>query len=330
MPEDSYPFATYSGLLTPDHYQRIGAAIWLFLWCVSSTTKEVEKDGVVWGIVKGNKPHKLSELAELFGVNEKTVRRWLNALEDYEYIRITRAPYGLVLTVKNSKKYKNRLDKNVQSQEKRERTNLSNHPANLSTLSDKNVQSNKDITEDITRDITKDVVVNIRAKKESKIETPLEPIDHIADYYMVRRGKPGMSPRASDYKHVQSIISSGVSVEEALAGIDQAFEEFNPNYDGDEITSFAYCKKVILSNFYSKNAREEAMKEPSTSNPKVNFKSRSREKKRNPNEAPLPKWMSGENKPDYASKKGEQSVTKQDNTSTEDREKWLEEFLNNL
>ncbi|MCJ8008931.1 hypothetical protein ACFFF5_21185 [Lederbergia wuyishanensis] len=122
----SYPFNTYSGLLTPEHYKNIGNAIWLFLWCVSSTTTEKEKDGIVWGIVKGNKPHKLSDLSEIFNVNEKTVRRWLDVLEQHEYIRITRAPYGLILTVKNSKRgFFERVDKNVQP-ENREWTKVSN------------------------------------------------------------------------------------------------------------------------------------------------------------------------------------------------------------
>ena len=42
-----------------------------FLWCISSTTKEIERDGETWGIVLGNKPLKAAELALQFGVNEK-------------------------------------------------------------------------------------------------------------------------------------------------------------------------------------------------------------------------------------------------------------------
>src|SRR5690606_34701801 len=91
---ESHPSPVYSGLLEPQHYKKIGSAIWLFLWCVSTTTKEVERDGVTWGIVLGNKPLKLNELASQFGVNEQTVRRWLEALEKHEYIKVTRAPHG--------------------------------------------------------------------------------------------------------------------------------------------------------------------------------------------------------------------------------------------
>ncbi|WP_062052390.1 helix-turn-helix domain-containing protein [Bacillus sp. JCM 19034] len=132
----SFPFNTYSGLLTAEHYKRMGNAIWLFLWCISSTTKEIERDGETWGIVLGNKPHKTTEIAALFDVNVKTVERWIKRLSDEGYLRITRAPYGLIFTVKNSKKY--RSDKNVGSDT--EQTKMSDQ-------TDKNVGSNKDTTE---------------------------------------------------------------------------------------------------------------------------------------------------------------------------------------
>lgn len=123
MPEGSYPFPMYSGLLEPEHYKKIGSAIWLFLWCISSTTKELEEEGTVWGNVLGGRPMKLSEIAEYFGVNDKTVSRWLDTLEQHEYIRVTRAARGLILSVRNSKKW---TDKNVRSQ-KSDKTNLSDH-----------------------------------------------------------------------------------------------------------------------------------------------------------------------------------------------------------
>ncbi len=129
MPEGSYPFPMYSGLLEPRHYKNIGNAIWLFLWCISSTTAEEEKEGTVWGFVLRGKPMKLSEISGHFGVNEKTVSRWLDTLEQHDYIRITRAPRGLILAVKNSKKY---TDRNVRSVES-DQTKVSYHPGGEET-----------------------------------------------------------------------------------------------------------------------------------------------------------------------------------------------------
>ncbi|GIO84573.1 phage-like element PBSX protein XkdB [Paenibacillus faecis] len=141
MPEGSYPFPLYSGLLEPGHYNKIGSAIWLFLWCISSITKEKEdEEGVTWGIVLGNKPIKLSEIAKRYDVNEKTVSRWLDTLEDHHYIRVTRAARGLIIEVKNSKKWS---DKNVRLHES-DQTKMSDHGVNDKTkMSD---QSNGDKT----------------------------------------------------------------------------------------------------------------------------------------------------------------------------------------
>ncbi|RED34698.1 MarR family transcriptional regulator [Paenibacillus sp. VMFN-D1] len=156
MPDGSYPFPMYSGLLEPEHYKKIGSAIWLFLWCVSSTTFEKEEEGTVWGIVLGNKPMKLSDISERFGVNDKTVSRWLDTLEDHHYIRVTRAPRGLILSVRNSKKW---ADKNVRS----DKTELSDHKESEQTkmsdqsVSDKTKMSDlKDIIKDLTATTTAD------------------------------------------------------------------------------------------------------------------------------------------------------------------------------
>ncbi|SEC18594.1 hypothetical protein [Paenibacillus sp. GP183] len=139
---NSYPFIIYSGILDPKHYQNLGPAIWFFLWCVSSTTKEVKKDGVIWGIVLGNKPMNLVELSAPFGVSSETVRRWIGTLKQHDYIKVTRAPYGLIIHVKNSKKFSKRTGNFVDTVE--------GDSTDLCSLPNKSVGSNKDITKIIT------------------------------------------------------------------------------------------------------------------------------------------------------------------------------------
>jgi hypothetical protein len=227
---DSYPFNTYSGLLTPEHYKRIGNAIWLFLWCISSTTTEKEKDGIVWGIVKGNKPHKLPELAEIFGVNEKTIRRWIDDLENYGYIKVTRAPYGQIFTVKNSKRgYLKRVDKNVQSR------------------SDKSVQSNKDIIKSFTT--TADI---------NKLSDPIDLIaERFADLKTMQAGRPSY-PNAEDYQEIAQIVVHGVSVSRTIEFLEQCFNEYHARKPNGKITSFKYCKDYILDHHKALQAKEEA------------------------------------------------------------------------
>lgn len=244
---NSYPFTLYSGILEPEHYKKIGSAIWLFLWFVSSTTKEVERDGLTWGIVLGNKPLKLKEMADVFGVNEKTVRRWLDDLEKNEYIKITRAPYGLIITVKNSKKYKNnRMDKYVHSQTERtkmsepEWTEMSNHL-------DKNVHSNKDITK-----------IYINTTTDTK-----DDIDLIADSFAalrtIQEGKI-IHPNSKDYEAIAQIVAQGVPISRTIELLEQCFKEYGERNPAGKISSFNYCKKYISDKYQADLAREEAKK----------------------------------------------------------------------
>lgn len=251
MQEDSYPFYTYSGLLTPEHFKQIGNAIWLFLWCISSTTSEKEKDGVVWGIVLGNKPHKLSELAEIFNVNEKTVRRWITDLENHNYIKVTRAPYGIIFTVKNSKRgYLDRVDKNVQSERDKtkmstpERTKMSNH-------SDKNVQSNKDILK---------IYKTTTTTNES--DDPIDAIaNRFADLRSIQEGRPTY-PNTKDYQAIAQIVARGMPLSQTIELLEQCFKDFEERRESpdERIKVFSYCEKYILDHYKKVQAKEEAKK----------------------------------------------------------------------
>lgn len=237
MPDKSYPFPTYSGLLEPRHYKQISTAIWLFLWCISSTTKEVEKDGIVWGIVLGNKPMKLSEISQIFGVNDKTVSRWLDTLEKHEYIRVTRAPRGLIITVKNSKKYsQNKPDKNVQSPDS-EQTKMSDHiesdKTDMSDQPDKNVRSNKDITE-----IYNAADINLGSGFEEVLQA-----------YCQIHGKLDIHVKPIDTSLINEMIALGVPTALIIRVMDTIYRE-----RGGKIHSFSYYKDAILEAWEAEKA----------------------------------------------------------------------------
>jgi len=94
----SYPICVWNGIL--DHCQKIGLALWVFLWCLDKIT--VEKDGIGW--VFGKAPVRVSRIAQDFGICEKTVRVHLNRLKAFGYISTKKTPFGLIIGVKNSRK----------------------------------------------------------------------------------------------------------------------------------------------------------------------------------------------------------------------------------
>ncbi len=267
MPEGSYPFPTYSGLLQPQHYKQIGSAIWLFLWCISSTTSEKEREGTVWGIVLRNKPIRINELEETFEVSNRTIRSWIKTLEDHGYIRVTRAPYGLIFSVKNSKKYQNRSAENFHSPagdrqnvatlESGDRQNVADHAV-------ENCRSNKDIIkilidrwidgleEDDQKELSSRsgvLTTAVGAVSTGQIDLDKPTIEQrvlqIERYYMQRNGL--LSPVTTDWEHVREIANEAMPLDLVYFFIDLAIarKKAKRRRPSDKIRTFSYCKTVI-------------------------------------------------------------------------------------
>jgi len=265
----SYPFPMYSGIFEPKHYKQIGTALWFFSWCISATTKEVvDEEGVTWGLVHGKKPLKLSELAEPFGVDEKTIRRWIKSLEHNGYIRVSRAPYGIILEVRNSKRRldknvhskfersdinvhspKDRTDKNVQSEserpdkfarsEPREWTEMSDHP-------DKNVHSKKDISSDITATTTAD---------DERVE-----FEKVFAAFCEIHKKLDIHVKPLDITLMTELIARGIPAALIIKVMRTVHEERTAQ--GARISSFAYYKNAILEAWAAEKAITEGVPVP--------------------------------------------------------------------
>lgn len=228
----SYPFPIYSGLMEPKHYKQIGSAIWLFLWCISATTKEVEKEGVMWGAALGNKPVKINDLADVFNVSRRTIISWLSSLEKYNYIHTTRTSYGIILSVKNSKKYKTRHAENCTSG--RDEQNISHLDVQKTAhQGEENCTSNKDIIKDIINTTTTSSLKETDGKFESLLKTFCE-----------IHGKLDIHVKAPDIVLMTELIALGVSLSLITRVMRQVHQERTAR--GAKITTFAYYKNAIL------------------------------------------------------------------------------------
>jgi hypothetical protein len=120
-----------NGILTPEHYQRMGDGIWYFMWCVDRTTKEVaDGTGNAYGIVLGGMPCHDQDVASSFGVHVNTIRTWRIRLTKEKYIKTTRTPNGYSIKVLKSKKWPKRLTENSESQKTVNHNSLSVDPQN--------------------------------------------------------------------------------------------------------------------------------------------------------------------------------------------------------
>lgn len=142
---DSFYFPVFTGLLTEEHVEKIGPALWEFLWLIAKTTKETTENGETIGIVLGGRPIKNVEIAESLGTSLRSTERNISRLKKYGYIDTKRTPYGNIFKVKNSKKfYKDRTVKNGGTK-KREPPNMDREPPLLVERTAKNGGNKEDI-----------------------------------------------------------------------------------------------------------------------------------------------------------------------------------------
>lgn len=144
MPESFY-FPVFTGLLTEEHVEKIGPALWEFLWLIAKTTKETTENGETIGIVLGGRPIKNVEIAESLGTSLRSTERNISRLKKYGYIDTKRTSYGNIFKVKKSKKfYKDRTAKNGGTK-KREPPNMDREPPLLVERTAKNGGNKEDI-----------------------------------------------------------------------------------------------------------------------------------------------------------------------------------------
>ncbi|ULO08912.1 hypothetical protein H1230_09125 [Paenibacillus sp. 19GGS1-52] len=287
MPGDSFPFTIYSGLLEPQHYQQIGSALWLFAWCISSTTAEIEDDGIVWGVVLGGMPMKLSVIGEKFGVNDKTVSRWISDLQDHGYIRTTRAPRGLILKVKNSKKnLLKRSDKNVCSPLTDDQTKMSDHKQSETTnMSDHNNgdktylsdhepispsdQTNMSDAKDIKDLITTTTILENEFSEEFTPNPETDGMIAILNAYCKLHSKIDFNVTALERQAMGKMVAEGMPVPftiQTMASLYQA-KQTREKEDFKQPNGFAYYVPGIKeawknSQVISQKTRETVQREP--------------------------------------------------------------------
>lgn len=105
-------FYVSEGLLAPEHYKRIGPAIWEFLWLIDHETK----DG---GKVLNGAPITIERIRGELGGCERIVRYHLQQLETFGYIKRVRLKHQTyTYTITHSKKWLKAPVENCRSSEK--------------------------------------------------------------------------------------------------------------------------------------------------------------------------------------------------------------------
>jgi DNA-binding MarR family transcriptional regulator len=234
-------FPTYPGLLTKEHREKIGTALWEFLWCIDKTTMEKEDSNEKWGIVLKGRPIKYQEIADDLGMAVRSVKDHMKILQDNGYIEMKRAPYGVIIRVKKSKKYIKRSAEKRLSGSEEKRTSAEEVQKNELPEVQKYVHRSAEkrlSNKDQSFTIIKDTITNYQ-KDES---------DLIAERYLtlrtIQEGRE-VYPNPKDYEAIARIVARGMPLPQTIKLLEDCFSEFEEREPEGRIKVFTYCEKYI-------------------------------------------------------------------------------------
>jgi hypothetical protein len=99
--EKNYNAGLRGVLFEARHYEKMGAAVWLYGWLV---LRQTHQSGAI-GWVLGGAPISYREIEEETGFGRRTLERWMHALRRNGYIETSAAPSGVVVRIMKAKKY---------------------------------------------------------------------------------------------------------------------------------------------------------------------------------------------------------------------------------
>ncbi|WP_176705861.1 hypothetical protein [Paenibacillus hemerocallicola] len=226
-----------------EHRERIGPAIWEFLWLIDrTTTEEVDDNGERWGLVLGGVPVKHEQIAHELGSSERTVKRNLARLKDEMYISSIRAPYGEIIRVAKNKKQVGERSAKYGLSPPRERTKMAYLDEEMgqkwpisAERSAKSGLSNKDIT------ITTTTAINTS-----------DPFENLFSAYCEIHGKLDIHVKPPDITLMTKTITKGVPVPLIVHVMKTLHKERTAK--GAKISSFAYYTEAIAEAWEAQKA----------------------------------------------------------------------------
>lgn len=106
---ETFAVGLRNGILTSEHRERMGIAVWEFMWLIDKTTEEYEHhSGETRGLVLGGSVIQAERIASDLGLSADAVRDHLTKLHLAGYITRERCTNGMRIEVRNSKKRRER------------------------------------------------------------------------------------------------------------------------------------------------------------------------------------------------------------------------------
>ncbi len=200
-------------------------------------------------------------------VSEITVWRWLKTLENGGFLNIKVNNKFSVVSILNWDIYQSN-EQQIDQQMNNKRS--TNEQQMITNKNGKEIKNEKNIDEYAHAVGESDGVPltgheGDRPLTEGGGEISHTPSMELENRFIQLRGK-GLGLSALDYQAIDQVIDSGIPLEDALHFTKECFEQYQPRFPGDTISSFKYCAKYILGRYSKIQAEnQQSVKTPSKS-----------------------------------------------------------------
>ncbi|MDM5164177.1 hypothetical protein ABEQ78_17315 [Bacillus altitudinis] len=164
-----------------------------------------------------------------------TVYRWLEKLEEMNFLSIKKSNKFSVVTINKWALYQQEI--NEVDHQNDHQMNIKRSSNEHQMITNKNVKNVKNVYE------------------EEEERSPVgndSPFQQIEDKYLSRRGG-GLMITPNDAQAIERIIQEQIPLEDILVWIDEIFDQYRPRHRADGIKSFSYLEKGILDRWHAKN-----------------------------------------------------------------------------
>jgi hypothetical protein len=225
-PDSTYVVPVSSGIFK--HCAKIGVAVWVFLWMIDRTTKEIPTaDGQAEGLVLNGRPIRAQEIALELQMGARTVQVHLDLLTRNGYLRRLEHGPGVAsgYAVQRSKKWRTKLA----VVEKK-------HPIETPQKTAEGAQDSashnrKDNTHNTQTILVEDFLLDGEARSKSKKKSEVLPLVRDGwEYYLDRVGKS-----ASQYRFAADRQKQGIEGFESLIVFAQQRESPDPRAAATEL-----------------------------------------------------------------------------------------------
>jgi hypothetical protein len=252
---ETFTIPISNGILTSDHCRDIGPALWVYLWMIDRTTKEVPgEDGQLEGLVLGGAQVRAAVIAADLGLSVRLVHEHIKRLR--AYIRVIPMGEGLPsgYAVMKSKKWRKNqpapipetnnaasdtLQKNREPLPSAPQKNLHTLAKNLQTPAEKPLPIRKTVQDNTKQTPLLAGFDEHAPTTANSRSTEHEQIDRIFQAYPLKIGKPSAQRaikkalkdlKAEGKSNPESFLISKIVEWKASRERDQAAGRFVPNY----------------------------------------------------------------------------------------------------